>query len=265
MKHSRSHLVLWLFFSMASGNLLAQQEQGKYNCAPNTLPINSRICIGVTETPAYMYKDFLAWVGKNKGMNSSDFKTAQPDYSKWRDVFPKLSAQKIQERFLDTDQLALMPIIGITREQAMAYCEWKTETFKAQLAEMNKEERAQFPEEFEFRLPTANEWGRMRFLIQDKAMKKQIKKLAAANSKAFKLSRSKLLQDKKITNIYANMDEKLGFYNLFNNVSELTSTTGESVGGSWNKPNEEDNFKKIFAYSEAEAWLGFRIIFEIIK
>lgn len=267
MNFSRPFLVLCLLFCLALNNdLRAQQDLPEYNCAPNTLPINPRICIGISETPAYMYKDFLAWIGENKGLNSSDFKKATPDYTKWKDIFSKLSTQKIEERFIDTDQLALMPIVGITKEQALAYCEWKTEAFKAQLAEMGGKEKAQFPKEFRFRLPTANEWARMRFLTQEKAMMKKLKKLANANRNAFKFSKSKAMRDNEmVKDIYAEMHEKLGFYNLFNNVSEMTSIDGQAVGGSWYKANKNENFQEIFEYKGAEPWLGFRVVFEIIR
>jgi len=267
MKRLRTLLVLAIFSNLLlADNLYAQQDLPDYNCAPNTLPINPRICIGISETPAYMYKDFLAWTGGTKKANSADLKAIKPDYSKWKTLFPSLSEEKIEERFKDTDQLALMPIIGITKEQAMRYCEWKTEMFKVELAKMNKKDRARFPKEFKFRLPTANEWGRMRFLIQEKSMLKQIGKIANVNSKAFKLSKSRMMRsNEKIMDIYASKDEKLGFYNLFTNVAEMTSTDGEAVGGSWFEGSGKKDFKQTFTYSEAEAWLGFRVIFEIIR
>lgn len=259
-------MLCFLFKLAPVHNLHAQQQTGDYNCAPNTLPINPRICIGVSETPAYMYKDYLAWLGENEGMKSANFKAAVPDYSKWKNLFSNLSVEKINERFINSDQLALMPIVGITKAQAEAYCKWKTEDFKAQLEQMSKRERAQFPQEFKFRLPTANEWGRMRFLMQEKAMMKRLKKMANSNRNAFKSSKSKLMRDnERITDIYTEMHEKLGFYNLFSNVSEMTSEDGQAIGGSWHKPNEKEDFKQVFEYEGAEAWLGFRIIFEIIK
>jgi hypothetical protein len=267
MKRLRTLLVLAIFGNLLlADNLYAQQDLPDYNCAPNTLPINPRICIGISETPAYMYKGFLAWVGENKSAKAYNFKAIKPDYSKWKALFPSLTEEKIEEVFQNTDQLALMPIVGITKEQALLYCDWRTEMFKQQLAQMNKRDRARFPKEFKFRLPTANEWGRMRFLIQEKSMLKQIGKIANVNSKAFKLSKSRMMwSNEKITDIYASKDEKLGFYNLFTNVAEMTSTDGEAVGGSWFEGSGKKDFKQTFTYSEAEAWLGFRVIFEIIK
>ncbi|MFY0591128.1 SUMF1/EgtB/PvdO family nonheme iron enzyme [Roseivirga sp.] len=259
-------VIASLLVLLSEINSFGQQDLPNYNCAANTLPINQRICIGISETPAYMYKDFLAWMAEEKGMNAPEFKAAKPDFSKWKDLFPSLNTEKIEDKFQNTDQLALMPIVGITKSQAERYCEWRTEMFEAQLAEMSKRERALFPKKFKFRLPTANEWSRMRFLIQEKAMMKQLSKIASANRKAFKYSKSRLMVNNKfIEDIYGQKDSKLGFYNLFSNVSELTSTEGEAIGGSWFKEDEGKNFKLISNYTGPESWLGFRIIFEIIE
>ncbi|OEJ99772.1 SUMF1/EgtB/PvdO family nonheme iron enzyme [Roseivirga misakiensis] len=267
MKKLHFIIGLTLFLGVFIYNdAMGQQDLPSYNCAANTLPINQRICIGISETPAFMYKDFLAWVAEEKGMNSTEFKAAQPDYGTWTNLFPSIDKEKLEERFINSDQFALMPMVGISKAQAILYCEWRTEMFKVELAQMSKRERAAFPKKFEFRLPTANEWSRMRFLVQEKAMMKRLSKIANTNRKAFKFSKNRIMgKSELIKDIYADKDEKLGFYNLFSNVSEMTSTDGEAMGGSWFKKDEGKNFKMLTSYTGAQSWLGFRIIFEIIE
>ncbi len=94
---------------------------------------------------------------------------------------------------------------------------------------------------------------------------KQLDKIASGNMKAFKFNKAKLIKNnERIASIYEVKDPKIGFFNVLNNVSEMTSEDGIAVGGSWFEPNEKANFQQTFIYQGAEAWLGFRCIFEII-
>lgn len=240
-------------------------QDNPYLCAANTLAMNPRLCIDITEVPGYMYKEYLATVAKKDGANSSSFSEKKPKFEKWQDLFEGLDASRIEEKFFESDEFALMPLVGITRKQAEDFCVWRTEMLEAELAKMSKRERAQFPKKFEFRLPTANEWSRMRFLTQEKSMMKQLDKIASGNMKAFKFNKARLIKNNdRITHIYADKDPKIGFFNTLNNVSEMTSEDGIAVGGSWFEANEKTSFQQTFAYKGAEAWLGFRCIFEII-
>ncbi len=240
-------------------------QDSPYLCAANTLAMNPRLCIDITEVPSYMYKDYLATATESEGINSSSFKTRKPDFRKWKEIYKDLNETEIESKFFESDEFALMPIVGISRKQAEDFCAWRTKMLQAELDRMPKRERAQFPKKFRFRLPTANEWSRMRFLTQEKRMMKQLDKIADGNLKAFKFSKAKLMrQNEKVSHIYNVKDSKVGFFNLFDNVAEMTSEEGIAVGGSWISPNTEGNYQQTFEYSGPEAWLGFRCVFEII-
>ena len=265
MKQLVLFLSLNLFLLSPDFGSYSPIQDSPYLCAANTLAINPRLCIDITEVPGYMYKDYLATVAKKDGVNSSSFNEKKPAFEKWKDLFEGLDASKIEEKFFGSDEFALMPLVGITRKQAEDFCVWRTKMLEAELATMSKRDRSQFPKKFNFRLPTANEWSRIRFLTQQKPMMKQLDKIASANMKAFKFNKAKLIKDnERIANVYEVKDPKIGFFNVLNNVSEMTSEEGIAVGGSWFEVNEEGNYQQTFVYQEAEAWLGFRCIFEII-
>ncbi|MBO3698217.1 SUMF1/EgtB/PvdO family nonheme iron enzyme [Roseivirga sp. E12] len=262
-------LALVFFFNIAwaipNTEPSIPDQDSPYMCAANTLAMNTRLCIDITEVPGYMYKDYLATAAESDGEQSAEFRERIPDFSKWEAVFEKLDAKAIEEKFFETDEFALMPIVGISRQQAEDFCVWRTKMFEAELAKMSKRERAQFPKKFRFRLPTASEWSRMRFLALEKAMLKRLDKIANGNLKAFKFSKSKIMQNnEKVSHIYESKDSKVGFFNLFDNVAEMTSEEGIAVGGSWYGPNEKANYQQTFEYTSPEAWLGLRCIFEII-
>lgn len=265
MKQLALFFSLNLLFISPDFKPLLPNQDSPYLCAANTLAMNPRICIDITEVPGYMYKDYLATTAKEDGATLASLNKKKPDFKKWEALFEKLNAAEIEEKFFETDEFALMPLVGITRKQVEDFCEWRTEMLVAELAKMSKRDRAQFPKKFKFRLPTANEWSRMRFLSQQKSMMKQLDKIASANMKAFKFNKAKLIKNnERIANVYEVKDPKIGFFNVMNNVSEMTSEDGIAVGGSWFEPNEKANYQQTFAYQGAEAWLGFRCIFEII-
>ncbi len=227
--------------------------------------MNSRLCVDIIEVPGHMYKDYLASVADSTGTTSSEFINAKPDFTKWESLFPNQNASQIESKFFNSDEFSLMPIVGISLKQAQDFCDWRTEQFKQELSKMSARERAQFPKEFKFRLPTAKEWARIRFLAQDKRILKQINKIASDTKSAFRLSKSKLLKKSEhIKHVYANQQEGLGFYNLLSNVAELTDKEGIAMGGSWFESNENEDFHATFKYNGPQAWLGFRCVFEII-
>ena len=266
MKQLALFLSLNLFLLSPDFEFSIPVQDSPYLCAANTLAINPRLCIDITEVPGYMYKDYLATVAEKDGVNSSSFIQKKPAFEKWRDLFEDLDAATIEEKFFESDEFALMPLVGITRKQAEDFCVWRTERLEAELSTMSKRDRAQFPKKFRFRLPTANEWSRIRFLTQQKPMMKQLERIASGNMKAFKFNKAKLINNNdRIANVYEVKDPKIGFFNVLNNVSEMTSEDGIAVGGSWFEANEKANYQQTFIYQGAEAWLGFRGIFEIIN
>lgn len=264
-------VTLW-FFTLASLFLtgakdvcLPCRQDNQYLCASNTLPINTRLCIDISEVPAHVYKDYMASLAGKYGRESQEFSNAEPDYELWTELFPGSTAAELREKFIGSDELALMPIMGISFEQANAFAEWRTEAMQAYLDELSKGERAAFPKKFKFRLPSENEWARIRFLVQDKKMLKQLEKIAKTNESSFKLSKSDLMNNTKINPVYFKAAEDIGFYNVFSNVAEMTDTDGVAMGGSWKDPNTGKVFTKSFQYNGASSAVGVRMIFEIIE
>ena len=219
----------------------------------------------ISEVPTYFYKDFLAAKAETYGVTSQRFDDLMPDFSTWKKLLPHLQESEIKTKFLDSDDLALMPLVGITLDQAQAFCEWRTEAFKAELEAMDPKDRAAFPKNFEFRLPTPNEWGRLRFLYQNKKMMKRLAKIANGNRAAFKSEKSsdmkKLIH---VADVYDNQHEAIGFFNLLDNVAEMTSEPGIAMGGSYHEANSDGKFQKTFSYQGPQAWIGIRCVFEII-
>ena len=111
-----------------------------------------------------MYKTFLEDMKVKHGDGSKEYVNNLPDFRKWEELFPGKTMAQISRLFLEDDAFALMPVVAVSYEQAVRFCDWRTEKFKEELAEMDPKKRAMFPKDFKFRLPTQKEWARMRFM-----------------------------------------------------------------------------------------------------
>jgi formylglycine-generating enzyme required for sulfatase activity len=242
------------------------KQDWDYICAGNTLSMNFRLCMDISEVSGLMYKVFLQDMREQHGIESDEYLSNLPDFRKWESLFPGKTAARLSTQYFDTDDFALAPMMGVTYEQAVRFCDWRTQQFKEELAKMDPEERAQFPKDFKFRLPTAKEWARIRFMKQEKGLIKSIQKITASTTKSYGIKKNSLINDNpKMNHVFAVMSPKLAMYNLFGNVAEMTAEKGVAMGGSWNKKNTGKDFEKEFLYQGPEAWLGFRCIFEILR
>ena len=259
-------LLLPLLIEAPADCSTCAKQDWEYNCAANTLSMNYRLCMDMTEVSGLMYRTYLEDLSKQHGADSERQQQDMPDFDLWQQLYPDLSAAQISEKFFKEEVFALAPMVGVSYEQVVRFCEWRTRKFKEQLAGMSPKERKDFPKDFRYRLPTAKEWARIRFMVQQKGMIKQIKKIAGGNAKVYKIDKNTFLNDnEKVGQVYANQDPKLGLYNLFDNVAEMTAEEGVAMGGSWHAANTAKKWDKQFSYDQPEAWLGFRCIFEIIK
>jgi hypothetical protein len=241
-------------------------QDNQYNCAANMLSMNYRLCMDFSEVSGRMYKTFLLDVKSEYGADSEQFMNSQPDWKLWEEAYPGLKAAEISQLFFESTTFALAPIIGVTYEQAETFAAWRTKAFKKELSKMDKRDRAYFPQDFEFRLPTPAEWSRIRFMTQEKGMLKAVSSKASEYNKEFKLNKNDLLNEKaKIKSVFSKMNEKLGMFHVHDNVSEMTSEAGKAMGGNWKKKDNTADFNKQIEYTGAQSWLGFRCIFEIIE
>lgn len=242
------------------------KQDWEYNCAENTLSMNYRLCMDISEVSGLMYKTFLEDLKLKHGADSETYTSNLPEFEKWETLFPGMTQEQLSEKYFDTDDFALIPIMAVSYEQAVSFCDWRTQQFKKELSKMSTEDRTQFPKDFRFRLPTAKEWARIRFMKQEKGMVKTIQKITASTTKTYKVKKNTLINNNsKVSHIYNQLADKLAMYNLFNNVAEMTAEKGVAMGGSWQAGNDASKFDKQFSYESPEAWLGFRCIFEIIK
>jgi hypothetical protein len=147
-----------------------------------------------------------------------------------------------------------LPITGITYEQAVAYCEWKT--------------KVQGGNKVTYRLPTDEEWKK--FAINGLSEIEKAKGLRdSMNTKNCNLFNYKIVCNcnkeltQGITGIAMFEPNKNGAYDIFGNVSEMTSIKGHSKGGNFTIFAKQCHPDSVQYYIKPESWLGFRCIAEV--
>jgi formylglycine-generating enzyme required for sulfatase activity len=138
-----------------------------------------------------------------------------------------------------------LPIIQITYEQAMAYCQWRS---KVVSEGQNRE--------IVFRLPTPSEWEEIAQALLEKEQKKV--------DKSFSKLRKKISKDTTDYQILNPELVNLKISDLFYNVSEMTSEKGIAMGLNNKDLMEGDtSLLKQVNYNQTSIYLGFRCIAEI--
>jgi formylglycine-generating enzyme required for sulfatase activity len=139
-----------------------------------------------------------------------------------------------------------LPITGISYEQAIEFCKWRT--------------LVQGEGKKVYRLPSPDEWrnyalkgisanGFSDTLINNKCPRFNYNYKCDSIKHKFKLGLT-----------FSSMKDNIGAYDVFGNVSEMTSDKGIAKGGNFNLYANQCHPDSIQLYVKPEKWLGFRCI-----
>lgn len=154
----------------------------------------------------------------------------------------------IRTDILEYRKLLDMPITGLTYEQVVNFCKWRSIHFAAG--------------KFTFRLPTVSEWKN--FALKGLSDKETINGCRDSlvekkcNCPLFNYSYDK--SQVKINTIGSYPSQKSGGFEVFGNVSEMTAEKGDARGGNYLLNARQCHIDSIQHYNKAESWLGFRCI-----
>lgn len=115
---------------------------------PNCVRLNDSLAIDKTEIANIHWLEYLYYLKVDSSDN--DFKSAQLDSS----AFPNYgsSPSKISN-YLHSPEFRYYPVTGVTYEQAVSYCKWRSAIVNNRL-----NEKSEFPVQYNYRLPTEKEW-----------------------------------------------------------------------------------------------------------
>ncbi|NQX98596.1 MAG: SUMF1/EgtB/PvdO family nonheme iron enzyme, partial [Flavobacteriales bacterium] len=119
-----------------------------------TVKINNNLFFDKTEVSNFAWKTYLGWLENKHGKLSSEYLNARTDTTVWNNLYKEL--------YLKHSAYEDYPVVGISYDQAIAFCKWRTERLKEYFdAQKVKNDKEIYPKDFEYRLPTKSEWEKV--------------------------------------------------------------------------------------------------------
>lgn len=236
-----------------------------------TVKIKDNIYMDETEITNFNWQEYVAWQATTYGKISNEYKNALPDTLVWKEK--ESFNEPYVQYYYSHPAYREYPVVGISYEQAVLYCKWRTERLKEffKTKELTDKKNV-YPTNFEYRLPTKGEWEAAAKI----GYSEKTKKLLETKFKGQLLANLRRnLEDNIVVagNIADNADitapvksywpNAVGCYNLIGNVAEMISQKGIAKGGSWKNSPNEIAIEKEVTYTKPTAWLGFRCVVEL--
>ncbi|WP_196889488.1 SUMF1/EgtB/PvdO family nonheme iron enzyme [Aureivirga sp. CE67] len=276
-----------LFFLLFPVSFFAQKNINWKN-PENFISINDSISVSKFEVNKVEFNEFLK-AHKNEDYDSEVKKQMNEMFSY---SFPLGNDQYFYHpSFTQIPH----PVIGVSFEQANKFCSWITKKYteehpdenvyfrlisvqeweeiskgdKFKIVDFKKSENifVVHPEIYldsskkfiweksENDLDEKNKYEITNFNTKDKILYISEKEIFFKNKKPYDEFGVQILEPSIVYDLVAN--EK-GFYHLFDNISEMTSTKGIAMGD--NYYHNKGTFKNQVKYTKPEVWLGFRIV-----
>lgn len=243
-----------------------------YSLDENAAAIGSELWISKFEVSNAQYKEFL--LGLVEDGRAADVPKFAPDLSVWeRDLSFN---DPYTEYYFKHPAFANYPVVGVSHDAAVAFCEWMTERVGGRVG--LKAEGKGSKHSYRFRLPSEEEWvaaamptgtnlgfypggyayprdSKGRFLFNHKLGKGDFAGIAGRSAKDY--------EGYMITApVDAFYEDGIGCHNLAGNVAEMVAEPGIAKGGSWIHEAPDCRIEAKLAYEEPKAWLGFRFVLE---
>ncbi|PCJ23802.1 MAG: hypothetical protein COA97_10800 [Flavobacteriales bacterium] len=238
---------------------------------PGTAKISSNLYFDKTEVTNFNWKEYVTWNLRTHGKESKQHKEALLDTMVWKS---KLAYNEpFVKHYYRHPAYNNYPVVGITYEQAVAFCKWRTDRVKELYKKQKiKNKKDIFPTNFKYRLPTKQEWERIaNASYSEKILKKLEGKYAYSYRVNIKRNDKETIKESIAKNgadvtalVTSYWPNKYGIYNMIGNVAEMISEKGIAKGGAWNHQEKDATTEKDYKYTKANCWVGFRCVFEII-
>lgn len=252
---------LFFFLLIAACFSFYSKKKKNFN-PPGTVQITETLFADETEVSNQSWGEYESWIKLKFGSNSPEYLATLPDTTVWRGT----SRNTYSGCYYRHPAFKDYPVVGISYEQVLAFCKWRTERVKEYYAIWKKQSL-----EIEYTLPSKSEWelisnNGLEVLSNGGKNKKGLMRLncscAGDTLCAFwKLNEYAVDPDP----VYSYWKNAFGLFNTFGNVAEMVIEKGISKGGSWRHTLEFCRVGKDISYEKPEAWLGFRCVCRVNK
>ena len=235
---------------------------------PGTIQINDTLYADETEISNFSYREFEGWSAQVYGKNSKEHLATIPDTNVWVE---KLSYNMpYVQYYYRHPAYKDYPVVGISYEQAVAFCNWRTNRVKMFLS-IKKDFKNQ---NLTYRLPTRSEWellaeSSLNVFNNNGVDEKGNAKLNCIIPFDTIIIKGKTKSLNSNADVTAPVDSYtknyFGLYNMIGNVAEMTTVKGVCKGGAWNNRIEQMRIGKDITYTKPSASIGFRCVCVINK
>jgi formylglycine-generating enzyme required for sulfatase activity len=230
---------------------------------PGTVQITETFFADETEISNFSWYEYEQWTEIKYGHYSQQHLATLPDTLVWRQA-NSYNEPYVKYYYRHT-AYKNYPVVGISYEQAQAFCKWRTQRVKEFYYIKHKKEL-----NIEYRLPTKDEWEMFSFPTSYSFKGKNEKGKPLIN---YVTEISDTLRTANVIGDNADVTAPVksytknlfGLYNCFGNVAEMISEKGICKGGSWRNLFEECRPGNDITYEKPTAWLGFRCVCDIKK
>lgn len=254
--------TILVFTSRAQDKVLKEHKQkGKF--PPGTVWLRDSLCIDQTEVRNLDYLEFVHWTQKHDQQKEASI---YPDTTVWTG----LSEIVMPKYYFQHPAYKDYPVVGISYEQAVAFCKWRTERVKdfIALSGQSIQERLGV-RDFYYRLPTKEEWeyaalaGLNPTFPYGQAIinKKNIPNVFVAETKTLYASSAST----ETVPVKYQFPNGFNLYNMIGNVAEMIQEKGLAKGGSFDHTLEQAAISKNITYTKPMEWLGFRCVCVMVK
>jgi formylglycine-generating enzyme required for sulfatase activity len=227
---------------------------------PGTVQITETFFADETEISNLSWREYEVWTKTKYGSLSPEHISCLPDTLVWRE---KLAYNEpYVEYYYRHPAYKDYPVVGISYEQALAFCKWRTERVKTFCYIRDKKEK-----NIEYRLPTKEEWEMISnngvdvFANNGRNKKGQVLFNHVRYDEDSMSVAGYMSDNADVTApVYSYWKNSFGLFCAFGNVAEMISEKGISKGGSWRNRLEECRPGKEITYTKSAAWLGFRCV-----
>ena len=211
------------------------------------------------------WREYVEDLKETYGEQSESYLKALPDTKVWHK--PGLNMEVYEETYFSHPAYNDYPVVGITHEQATAYCAWRTMAVTKMMARLNMETTTTF----QYRLPTQTEWELVAAAGYNKRQMKQVLKQKDKHGGKARFYNMRYTDHEEYNMAHSSpcatvnyLPNKYGVYNIYGNIAEMVSDPGVAMGGSYRHFYDDIvPTNKPLSYDGAQDWLGFRCVCEL--
>ena len=228
---------------------------------PGTILLTPNFGVDVLEMRNIDYLKFLRYIRTTYGPNSKKYKELLPDKNVWKTY--EYEGRDLSEVYFNNKDFYNHPLVGVTYNQAVAYCEWRTMYVNNlyRMYHMKYKRSIGVPKKVHFRLPTPEEWDRIlktdSIYMPDEGYVHPDYKNPYKNSKKL----NEKINIGLTSSVFYFWKNKIGLYAIDDNVSEMTSVPGVAKGCNWTDKGSKKT--QVCHYNDAENWVGFRCVVDV--